>query len=269
MDVHWIRFTMLNNKLIHQDEFRLRVLLTNKCDKNCDFCLNDFQPKCPLYFADMIDVTDCIRAYGQFMRSINETSIVTFSGGEPGIYPHLEAVLANARYRCDIVKVVTNGSAFYHDSKYVDHWNIHVTDRVPLSPYRNHVDNITIQIVVTEDMTYEDLFPLVDYYHSAGFLIKLFSEFNSKHQQKIENLILEIYELYDREKICGRFTGVQVNRGHACENCKMKCVTLKALWYFPDGSSSTCPQGRGEMYDDDCWDETVEKAYYAHKVKGS
>ena len=35
----------LFNKLIHQDEFRLRILMTDGCNKNCSFCLNDFQKK--------------------------------------------------------------------------------------------------------------------------------------------------------------------------------------------------------------------------------
>lgn len=33
------------DKRIHQDEFKLRLLLTNACNKNCVFCLNDFQDK--------------------------------------------------------------------------------------------------------------------------------------------------------------------------------------------------------------------------------
>jgi len=65
-----------------------------------------------------------------------------------------------------------------------------------------------------------------------------------------------------------RFTGQQLNRGKACLGCKKECVTLKALWYFPDGSSSTCPQNQRPKFDDDSWDETVEKAYNSHKYVG-
>jgi len=71
--------------MIHRDEFRLRILLTNDCNKDCHFCLNDFQPKGKTY-VHAFDVIDCIRAYGQFMKSIKEKSIVTFAGGEPGLH---------------------------------------------------------------------------------------------------------------------------------------------------------------------------------------
>ena len=112
------------DKLIHKDEFRLRVLLTNKCNKDCGFCLNDFQPKEPVRFAPMIDLIDCIRAYGSFMRYMKKKSIITFSGGEPGLYPGLNTILKNAKYHCDTVKVVTNGLAFFHDRvPYVDKWH--------------------------------------------------------------------------------------------------------------------------------------------------
>ncbi|MFW6272886.1 MAG: hypothetical protein ACOC2U_03805 [bacterium] len=33
------------DKQIHANEFKLRILVTNDCNKSCKFCLNDFQPK--------------------------------------------------------------------------------------------------------------------------------------------------------------------------------------------------------------------------------
>lgn len=256
---------MLQDKLIHQNEFRLRVLLTNDCNKNCSFCLNDFQPKEPIKYADPMNLNDCIRAYGQFMKSIEELSIITFSGGEPGLYPFIEMVLPHASHYCDIVKVVTNGTAFKeHLLPYVDKWHIGVTDKIKLDVGSDqYLDIMTIQIVVTDEMD-DSLIDLVDYYHSDGFLVKLFVDFNSKDKPNLEEKIQRVAD-YFPDRICTRFTGVQINRGKACEGCEKECVTLKALWYFPDGSSSTCPQGMVEKYYDDCWDDTIEKAYNAHK----
>ncbi len=255
------------DRRIHQDEFRLRVLLTNQCDKNCHFCLNDFQDKEPKQTAFAFDLFDCIRAYGQFMKSIKETSIITFSGGEPGVYPFLDMVIKHARGRCDVVKVVTNGAAFKeHLIPFVDHWNLHVTERLPLERYQKYIDDITIQIVVTMEHHPDELYKMVRHYHGAGFLVKLFPDFKVSEPESeiLYGKILRLSDMFE-DRICTRFTGVQVNRGKACEGCQFKCVTLKALWYFPDGSSSTCPQGFKEKYDHDTWDETMDVAYAAHK----
>ena len=255
---------------IHRDEFRLRVLLTNKCNKNCDFCLNDFQPKEPIKHADPMDLMDCIRAYGQFMKFIGKESIVTFSGGEPGVYPFLELILKTAKGRCDTVKVVTNGYAYHPDlNKFVDKWHIGVTEKEEyLIRTAKWMPNTVFQMVVTMDQDPEQLYDLVNYYHREGFLIKLFTDFrvDDPEQEILRGKVIRIAERFE-DRICTRFTGVQRNRGDACLGCQQKCVTLKALWYFPDGTSSTCPQGKKKFFDDDTWDETMEKAYKLHKVE--
>ena len=257
------------DKMIHADEFRLRILLTNDCNKNCSFCLNDFQPKKPRQFANPTDVTDCIRAYGQFMKSIGEQSIVTFSGGEPGLYPHLNLVLPNAKHYCDVVKVVTNGLALEQGlNPYVDKWHVGVTGpNVNVLTFKELTDKISVQLVVTDRMHMFELVETIAYYRKANIIVKLFVDFFSKDKQTLENRIK--YLAAKINGVCTRFTGKQINRGPACNGCEKECVTLKALWYFPDGSSSTCPQGVKQLFDDDCWDETVEKAYRSHEIMRS
>jgi organic radical activating enzyme len=253
------------DKHIHQDEFRLRILLTNQCNKDCYFCLNDFQPKEPPAYANMLNVNDCLRAYGTFMKSIKETSIVTFSGGEPGIYPGLDMILRHAKYYCDVVKVVTNGTALHPlRCKYVDCWHVGVTEQDQrVVDFREHAKDITAQIVVTEKMSMEKLDRLIEYYLNQGVNVKLFTDFFSDSKEMMA-LALFMSRFW---RIETRFTGKQINRGAACEGCDKQCVTLKALWVFPDNTSSTCPQRVKEKYDDDSWDETVEKAYYAHQYR--
>lgn len=265
---------MKHDKLIHKDEFRLRVLLTNACNKDCHFCLNDFQPKEPKQYADMMDLMDCIRAYGSFMKYINKESIITFSGGEPGIYPHLDSILKIAKYRCDTVKVVTNGTAFHQDRiPFVDKWHFGVTERslIPMDA-QQYTHRIVVQYVVKDTDDEKDINHLVEFYRMAKIHVKLFVDFHSKNKYKLQALIYNVYKNFAITDVSTRFTGKQINRGPACDGCKKECVTLKALWYFPDGTSSTCPQGMVEKYDDYSWDETVEKAYKAHKYskkKGS
>ena len=260
--------TTMFDKNIHRDEFRLRILLTNKCNKSCDFCLNDFQPKEPVSYAHPMDVVDCLRAYGTFMKSIKKKSIVTFSGGEPGIHTWLDYILRHAKYYCDVVKIVTNGEALHLDrDPFVDSWHIGVTDKDKhVVDFLEYLDNATVQIVVTEEGYYDDFIDLVKYYHQAGIKVKLFTDFYSSKQEKL-SLKVESLVNHFEEGVSTRYTGKQENRGEACVGCEKRCVTLKALWMFPDGSSSTCPQGVCEKFDDDSWDETVEKAYKAHQYK--
>ena len=253
------------DKNIHKDEFRLRVLLTNQCNKNCSFCLNDFQDKEPAQYAIPFDVVDCIRAYGAFMKYIKETSIVTFSGGEPGIYAFLNFVLRHARHYCDVVKVVTNGEALRADlNDYVDCWHVGVTYKdYHVRDFAQRAKNMIVQMVITEEDPKHHQIDIIGFYREAGIDVKLFTDFNSDKQEHLQDRVLFLIDLFGKG-VYTRFTGAQTNRGKACDGCDRKCVTLKALWYFPDGSSSTCPQGVCEKYDDDSWDETVEKAYKAH-----
>jgi len=250
------------NKLIHKDEFRLRILLTNECNKNCSFCLNDFQPKKPVAYASMMDVVDCLRAYGSFM---GDKSIVTFSGGEPGLHPALDCILIYAKQYCKIVKVVTNGLALRKDLiDYVDVWHVGVVDKdQAVINFLQYSKNIIVQLVVTDDMTSASLIDFVSFYRKHGVLVKLFVDFNSNNKSQLEKRIKDVKSIFG-DAVYTRFTGRQINRGVACLGCKRDCVTLKALWIFPDGRSTTCPQGVGEYFDDDSWDETVERAYNAH-----
>ena len=178
-------------------------------------------------------------------------------------------VLKSAKYYCNTVKVVTNGNAYVPSLKhFVDKWHVSVTDRRKhfLDMAKTHFPNTVFQTVVTDQHDYDSLRELVDFYHCEGFLVKLFVDFYSHNKLDLQDLTQQIMDSYNNDRVCTRFTGIQENRGTACDDCKVECVTLKALWYFPDGSSSTCPQGQREMFDDDSWDETVEKAYNLHKV---
>ncbi len=253
----------MNDKLIHKNEFRLRILLTNECNKNCDFCLNDFQPKEPIAYANISDIMDCLRVYGSFMK---DESIVTFSGGEPGIHPDLRYMLKSAKLHCRMVKVVTNGTALRPDLvEFVDEWHIGVTHKNrEIRCFLQNSKNIMVQIVVTDDMAAASLVDLVLFYRKDEIPIKLFVDFNSNNKSQLESKIENVMNMFDNG-VYTRFTGRQINRGKACSGCKKECVTLKALWVFPDGRSSTCPQGTTEYFDRSSgWDEIVKKAYNNH-----
>lgn len=251
------------NKYIHRDEFRLRILLTNQCNKSCDFCLNDFQPKQPPMYANALNVIDCLKAYGSFMK---DKAIVTFSGGEPGIHPDLEICLKYARRYCKTIKVVTNGTALNPAYvPYVDFWHVGITEKESaVIEFLKYSKNIIVQIVVTEQRSIGEIAELIEYYSQSDIGVKLFTDFNSEKQDYLIDKIESLRNIFGKEKIQTRFTGKQINRGIACYGCTRKCITLKALWYFPDGTSSTCPQGIKEIFDNNDWDLIIQKAYKAH-----
>jgi hypothetical protein len=123
-------------------------------------------------------------------------------------------------------------------------------------------------------MSPENLLELVTYYLYRDIPVKLFADFYAVDRDKVFDKIKEV--MIQFPEVSSRFTGKQINRGAACAGCKKDCVTLKALWYFPDGTASTCPQGERPLYSTPArlpairqfsWDETMRKAYDAHEVK--
>jgi len=254
------------DKKIHQHEFRLRLLLTNSCNKNCSFCLNDFQKKPsksePVKFLNTFYAFEIIQSYCLFMKKMNLTPIITFSGGEPGFHPHLKLLCTVAKGYDSIVKVVTNGTAL-DNGCYVDFWHIGVTEKIDLSGFRDL--NIKVQIVVTENITENELLSIVQFYVSQGIQIKLFRDFFSE-DKSLDDLIIKMYEKFPKF-ISSRFTGLQENRGRVCNGCTKKCITLKAMWVFPDGTAYTCPQGNLPLLNEDTWYDSIKTAYYGHLVE--
>lgn len=238
------------NKQIHKDDFRLRILVTDGCNKNCYHCLNDFQKKLP-YATRILDpmvAQDIIRSYCLFMGSKAQVEI---SGGEPGTYPYLKDIVSFAKIFKAFVKVNTNGTAFQHSiSKFVDCWHVGIThEEEELIPYIKKF-KAQIQLVVTSK-NIDRVDNIVKFYGRKFIPIKLFVDFFSEGEEKkqIEKKIVSIINKYPDFEIKSRYTGVQENRGILCQGCDKKCITLKALWVFPSGKVSPCPQGVIEPQD--------------------
>ena len=253
------------DKQIHRDDFRLRLLVTDGCNKSCKNCLNDFQekPKDEMHFLDPEIAKTIIQAYCSYR---GDKAQVEISGGEPGIYPYLEEVVKYAKECGAFVKVNTNGTAFGQQiEEFVDCWHIGVTGIVI-----DMTEDIIrvggqVQFVVTHD-SIEWLNDIVQFYGRHNIPIKLFVDFLSqgKEKEEIENAIERVIALYPDFVIKTRFVGVQENRGHACFDCNEQCITLKALWVFTDGRVSTCPQGivEPEIFTED----KIESTFMEHAV---
>lgn len=232
------------DKQIHKDDFRLRLLVTDGCNKICHHCLNDFQlkPGDRMKLLSIIKAKKIIREYCLFMGSKAQVDI---SGGEPGIYPYLKHIVEYAKTFDAFIKVNTNGMAFGWDiEELVDCWHVGVTDFNPRLAKNIKRVNGRAQIVVTERIL-DRIRHIVGQYGLHGVPVKLFVDFFAKGREK-KRIVTEICNIIDGFPgfdITTRYTGIQENRGVLCSGCTKQCITLKALWVFPDGKVSPCPQG--------------------------
>jgi len=260
----------LFDKSMHRDEFRLRVLVTDSCNKDCSFCLNDFQSK-PGHdgprFIDLRLTAAAINAYCTLSTELQYKPVVTFSGGEPGLHVHLPDMVKTAKQWGARVIVVTNGKALVFPLLgAVDSWHVGVThaEEFVLKAVQEHALDLIVQFVVQDSTSLDELKSIVHCYGERGIPVKLFVDMFSCDKTAIQNKIQTVAGLFPSFDVRSRFTGIQQNRGAGCAGCNRECVTLKALWVFPDGSASTCPQGQLPGLTGD-WDSVVRRAHRLHK----
>jgi len=226
------------DKNIHKNEFRLRVLCTNTCNKRCSFCLNDFQPK--NQEEQFLSEDIAIKAIDSYLGVPNKKPVVTFSGGEPGLWSSLLKCAEFSKRNGACVKVCTNGLALNNElDAHVNNWHIHVTEIFELPSWVSK-QKVVIQFVVCNGTTIEEMLRVAEYYKDCQ--IKFFVNFYEPDKTSLYGKIEAVQKLLGCS-VATRFTGVQVNRGSLCLGCVKDCITLKGAWVFPDGSISTCPQG--------------------------
>lgn len=235
----------MHDKQIHRDEFRLRVLTTNMCIHGCRNCLNDFQQNVPGY---LLDYDTLYNVSGEYLSIPNNKPVVTFSGGEPALHPKLWSMLAC--FNSDNVILVTRESTLLQRKNYRDvldavcELHISIGERISertLYMIKDFPGKVVFQKVVYEDTTYDELNTLC---YGEVYPIKFFQDFYAPpaFDNKFLDMMQHLKEQNPGIDIRYRFTGVQENRGPGCHGCTKRCVTLKALWVFPDGSVSPCPQ---------------------------
>ena len=229
------------NKQIHRDEFRLRVLCTDKCNETCRNCLNDFQEI--LHFKNQgkfLSLNRCKELIEAYSRVECDKHVVTFSGGEPGLWNGLSDAVTYAKELKNCVKVCTNGKAFDISlEEKIDRWHWHYIGKDCLPKWIKK-EKLLIQYVMYDNTSVRDLHDFFSKYEN--YSVKIFVDYYSNHKQDLYTKLDAFKSVYEYD-FDTRFTGIQENRGRACEGCSRECVTLKGVWAFPDGSISTCPQG--------------------------
>jgi organic radical activating enzyme len=238
------------NKQVHSEEFKLRILVTDGCNYDCKFCLNDFQPK-PIIgpkFLSVIDAKMVIDAYAELVRN-KYPAQVYFSGGEPTIHPELYKMVHQAGLRRCRVTVNTNGSftkdssmfQLFQQSVNCTHISAYGKDeRLAELAVALGIKNVSIQCVYSNRTPYVDA-DFLEFYMKYKLPIKIFGDMR-ENPRGYEAFASEVKRNYPEYDLSFRFTGVQQNRGQGCIGCNKQCVTLKAAWVFPDGGISFCPQ---------------------------
>jgi len=234
------------DKQIHADEIKLRILLTNGCTRACAFCLNDFQPKPErgkTLFLDRNVAEASIAYYASTLRGRVPLQVY-FSGGEPTLHPDLPRLMAFARKLDCRVTLNTNGD-FGSD---VERALIDKYDQIHFGVYAQNA--ALAERIARMNGSCQTVAPpategLVAYYVERGLQVKIFKNFFDAATQAPRTAYQDMaYSLSRKYKdfVSFRHTGAQQNRGAGCGGCKRRCITLRALWVFPDGGVSPCPQ---------------------------
>jgi len=255
------------DKMIHQKEFRLRIMLTDACDRACDGCLNEFQPKGILHsgakFIDPYKAMDLIKKYVRFCKNMRLQSVISFTGGEPGLHTDFSKIIDYTKtFKYLRIQVNTNG---YVDSLDWNSEGVDVRYHIGLGLNNHIVKGQTVVYIIKEDCLVSDVIKFLTPFYLGGMSIKTFADFNASdrfHTVVYPDMLKAINKCFP---VSGRFTGKQINRGDGCYNCEKKCITLKALWMFPDNRHSPCPQ-RERFFNKDVSTLSIFDAYNFHSV---
>lgn len=246
------------DKQIHRNEFKLRLLLTNECNRKCQFCLNDFQdiPNQhngvePQYLDSNI-AANAMVAYTRMNTKYPWQ--IYFSGGEPTLHKHLPLLIEKGKKLKARLTLNTNGS-FIGNKLLTNLFKRHIhCNHFGIYHASEDLANLMVHLNATMQCVYSRTVPYVNtdflrFYMRYNIPIKIFCDLYDSDTEDYVNFIERLKMEYPEYPFSFRHTGIQENRGPGCTNCDRYCVTLKGAWVFPDGGVSHCPQKcRGEVY---------------------
>lgn len=278
------------HKDIHRDSFKLRCLLTNQCNNNCFYCLNDFQQKHPEEYIDGAMLHAVAQRYVEFCKLYDLKSEIYFSGGEPSVHPGFQSITERiALLNPDKFVCCSNGKNLsVYPGTYQKFTELHISIHDPVIHlgYFNAVAQQIVKNVATASGGNSRLKELVisavfnpeadstqfysqnnlcglngemlenlhdvaeDNENSAKSMLKavgidLHFKLWAMYQRRNDEAYMSMYRNFinSHKWILNRgqdFT--PHNRGPLCHGCTKDCVTLKALWLFPNNTASGCPQ---------------------------
>jgi len=98
---------LLKGVLSTRHPVQVHIIPMRRCNLACTYCneFDDFSKPVPL--GEMLRRIDCLASMG--------TTLVTISGGEPLLNPHLEAIIARIRHHGILAGLITNGYLLTHE----------------------------------------------------------------------------------------------------------------------------------------------------------
>ena len=257
------------HKDLHKNSFKLRILTTNTCNLKCSYCLNDFQPlpRCEQEekYISPDFVQKVLWAYQNICNRYSIFPEIYFSGGESTIHPaYLDLVDMVAKLECKKKFVLcTNGLKFQqsdilhslgkftelhislHRSSTFQDQIEHIARLLPLLDSSSILQQVVFDAVLVDNLgckfgltggeidqawnrIQDNLFP-------GDVKFKVWCDY----WRTSDPSYMEYYRWFIDEHpwILNRGKDFKPqNRGKFCKGCDNNCVTLKAIWAFPDDS---------------------------------
>ena len=238
--------------------YNFRVVLSDRCNYRCVFCSHDFN-KCKDTDIDAGFLKKCVKIFAELGGRK-----VTYTGGEPLIYPSLHEILKLSKSLNLINAITTNGSMlpFQPEEFYglTDSLNISIPSFTPKEYQRLTGSNTRLSDVIDNavkaserglsvkiNMVYTGQDPAIisdmaGKLSKHGIIIKLMNDMIASEEYYHE--FLEFAEKFrgdERIEIENdRNPGLDI-----CSDCRIPhptgCPSCRSIWLYPDGRITLCP----------------------------
>lgn len=236
----------------------LRVVLSDKCNYNCVFCSHDFN-RCLNRDILLGFLEECVKVFASLGGEK-----VSYTGGEPLIFPHLLEIMKLSKSLGLINTITTNGSMLpFQPEEFfslADSLNISVPSFVPeeysrltSSEYRlddiirnavkavGHGLRVKINTVYTRQ-TPQTITCMAGTLSTHGIIIKLMNDMTANEEYYRE--FLRLAENF-RDDTRIEIESAKNPELNMCRECRIPhsngCPSCKSVWIYPDGRITLCP----------------------------
>ena len=238
--------------------YNLRAVLSDKCNYSCVFCSHDFNRSVNLDI-DPDFLKECVKVFASLGGKK-----VTYTGGEPLIYPALYEIMRLAKSLGLKNSITTNGSMISRQTEefygLADALNISIPSfepeiykkltglKIPLEIIKEnalkaseHGLKVKINTVYTRQNE-KMINMMINFFSPHGIVIKLMNDMIADENYYIE--FLEFAEKFrgdSRVEIeSGKNPGLEI-----CSSCKIPhptgCPSCRSIWVYPDKRITLCP----------------------------
>ena len=238
--------------------YNLRAVLSDKCNYHCVFCSHDFN-RCRGLDISPVFLKECMNVFAGLGGKK-----VTYTGGEPLIYPALYDVMRHAKSLGLANAITTNGSLLplQHEEFYslADTLNISVPSFNPKDYHRLTGSNTALYDIIDSavkasehglrvkiNMVYTGqnagiIHDMAGILSPHGIIIKLMNDMIADSEYYRE--FLEFAEGFRNDKRV-EIESARNPEHNMCRNCNIPhptgCPSCRSIWLYPDGRITLCP----------------------------